>query len=178
MGRERGGHGRRNRGSRAPGTSTARLRAVRTPPEPPAALAAWAGVNSEPTMRIGEIGARLGLSHRTIRHYEDTGLVIPSARTPGGFRLYSARDFQKFLIIMSMRPLDFPLEDVSRFLAAIDDALADDDGRRQLALQVFTEFTAAVEERLAALRQKVEIAAGFRTFLSRDVLTGYDPSTS
>ena len=47
----------------------------------------------------------------------------------------------------------------------------DPDTARELARTL-------VEERLAALRQKVEIAAGFRTFLSRHVLTRYDPSTS
>ncbi|MEV6934127.1 MerR family DNA-binding transcriptional regulator, partial [Streptomyces sp. NPDC051132] len=38
-------------------------------------------------MQIGEVAARTELSLRTIRHYEETGLVIPSARSQGGFRL-------------------------------------------------------------------------------------------
>ena len=43
-------------------------------------------------MQIGEVAARTELSLRTIRHYEETGLVIPSARSQGGFRLYTETD--------------------------------------------------------------------------------------
>jgi phage terminase Nu1 subunit (DNA packaging protein) len=49
------------------------------------------GVDSK-HMQIGEIAARTELSLRTIRHYEETGLVIPSARSQGGFRLYTEND--------------------------------------------------------------------------------------
>ncbi|CAM5727047.1 hypothetical protein SBADM41S_09163 [Streptomyces badius] len=43
-------------------------------------------------MQIGEVAARTELSLRTIRHYEETGLVVPSARSRGGFRLYTEYD--------------------------------------------------------------------------------------
>lgn len=36
-------------------------------------------------MQIGEAAERVGLSIRTIRHYEDAGLVVPSARSEEGF---------------------------------------------------------------------------------------------
>lgn len=36
-------------------------------------------------MQIGEVAARTELSLRTIRQYEDSGLVVPSAASPGGF---------------------------------------------------------------------------------------------
>ena len=123
-------------------------------------------------MRIGEIARRLGLSHRSIRHYEDEGLVIPGARTPGGFRLYSGRDVQKFLFIMSMRPLEFSLEEISRFLTAIDDALDPEAERHALGLTVLDEFAEMIEERWLALSQQVEIAGKFRSYLSREVASG------
>ncbi len=120
-------------------------------------------------MRIGEIAARLGLSHRSIRHYEDEGLITPAARTPGGFRLYSARDFQKFLFIMSMRPLDFSLDEISRFLTAIDQSLEDDPKTRQAALAVLDEFAEIIEERWLALKQQLEIVGRFRGYLAREL---------
>lgn len=40
-------------------------------------------------MLIGELAERTGLSLRTIRHYDDVGLLPAMARTDGGFRVYS-----------------------------------------------------------------------------------------
>ena len=40
-------------------------------------------------MHIGELAERTGLSLRTMRHYDDVGLVPATGRTEGGFRLYS-----------------------------------------------------------------------------------------
>ncbi len=44
------------------------------------------------TMHIGELADRTGLSNRTIRHYDEVGLLHPSGRTEGGFRLYTDTD--------------------------------------------------------------------------------------
>ncbi len=138
----------------------------------PLPLAELARLDTTPTMRIGEIAARLGLSHRSIRHYEDEGLITPASRTPGGFRLYSARDLQTFLFIMSMRPLDFSLDEISRFLSAIDRSLDDDSERRYAALAVLDEFAEVVEQRWLALKQQVEIAARFRAYLGQEIAKG------
>ncbi len=143
---------------------------MRTPPEMPLPLAELARLDAAATMRIGEIAARLGLSHRSIRHYEDEGLITP-ARTPGGFRLYSMRDLQRFLFVMSMRPLGFSLEEISRFLTAADHSLDDDPARRRAALEVLDGFTEIVEERWVALKQQLEIADRFRAYLNQEVAT-------
>lgn len=55
-------------------------------------------------MQIGEVAARTELSLRTIRHYEETGLVIPSARSQGGFRLYTETDVARLMVIRRMKP--------------------------------------------------------------------------
>lgn len=41
------------------------------------------------TMHIGELADRSQMSLRTIRHYDEVGLLKPSGRTEGGFRLYT-----------------------------------------------------------------------------------------
>ncbi|WP_435872402.1 MerR family transcriptional regulator [Micromonospora humida] len=43
-------------------------------------------------MQIGEAAERVGLSIRTIRHYEEAGLIVPSARSEGGFHVTALRD--------------------------------------------------------------------------------------
>ncbi|OKI02540.1 MerR family transcriptional regulator [Streptomyces sp. CB02923] len=71
-------------------------------------------------MQIGEVAARTGLSLRTIRHYEETGLVTPSARSQGGFRLYTGTDVARLMVIRRMKPLGFTLDQMRDLLDATD----------------------------------------------------------
>jgi DNA-binding transcriptional MerR regulator len=71
-------------------------------------------------MQIGEVAARTELSLRTIRHYEETGLVPPSARSQGGFRLYTESDVARLMAIRRMKPLGFTLDQMGDLLDATD----------------------------------------------------------
>lgn len=71
-------------------------------------------------LQIGEVAARTGLSIKTIRHYDEVGLVVPSARSTGGFRLYTTDDVDRLLAIRRMKPLGFSLDEMRALLAAID----------------------------------------------------------
>ncbi|WP_457974757.1 MerR family transcriptional regulator [Arthrobacter sp. D1-17] len=67
-------------------------------------------------MHIGELAERTGLSLRTIRHYDDVGLLPATARTEGGFRVYSEDDFERLMVIKQMKPLGFSLEEMGEIL--------------------------------------------------------------
>ncbi|MDN3936113.1 MULTISPECIES: MerR family transcriptional regulator [unclassified Arthrobacter] len=71
------------------------------------------------TMHIGELAERTGLSLRTIRHYDDVGLLPASARTDGGFRVYSEADAERLMVIKQMKPLGFSLEEMAEILALL-----------------------------------------------------------
>lgn len=87
-----------------------------------------AKTNSTKTMHIGELAERTGLSLRTIRHYDDVGLLPATARTDGGFRVFSEDDFERLMVIKQMKPLGFSLEEMAEILAllAAPDAAAPD----------------------------------------------------
>ncbi|MDX2376595.1 MerR family transcriptional regulator [Microbacterium sp. LRZ72] len=72
------------------------------------------------TMHIGELAERTGLSLRTIRHYEEVGLLAPAMRTEGGFRLYAEADEERLLLIRRMKPLGYTLEEMRELLRVID----------------------------------------------------------
>ncbi len=72
------------------------------------------------TMHIGELAERTGLSLRTIRHYDDVGLLPATARTEGGFRVYSEDEFQRLVVIKAMKPLGFALEEMAEILGLLD----------------------------------------------------------
>ncbi|MFF3319456.1 MerR family transcriptional regulator [Streptomyces sp. NPDC003035] len=76
-------------------------------------------------MQIGEVAARTDLSLRTIRQYEDSGLVVPSASSPGGFPLYTDADVDRLMVIRRMKPLGFTIDETRDLLAAMDRLAAD-----------------------------------------------------
>jgi DNA-binding transcriptional MerR regulator len=109
-------------------------------------------------MQIGEVAARVGLSLRTIRHYDEIGLVVPSERSAGGFRLYSEADVERLALIRTIRPLDFTLEQIRDLLGVID-AVSADDGRDPERTEQLTGrlamYRAAADSRIEALRAQV-----------------------
>ncbi|MGC3995318.1 MAG: HEAT repeat domain-containing protein [Propionicimonas sp.] len=72
------------------------------------------------TWRIGEVAERTGLTRRTLRHYDELGLLVPSARSWGDYRLYDEADLLRLLQIQNLKALGLSL-------AEIADALADPD---------------------------------------------------
>ena len=53
-------------------------------------------------LQIGEVADRVGLSLRTVRYYEEQGLLTPASRTSGGFRLYSEAQVDRLALIKQM----------------------------------------------------------------------------
>lgn len=70
----------------------------------------------EPTLRIGEVARRTGLTVRTLHHYDDLGLLVPSARTDAGHRRYTAADLARLQQIASLRAVGLPLAEIARLL--------------------------------------------------------------
>ncbi|MFD3809118.1 MerR family transcriptional regulator [Streptomyces sp. NPDC058611] len=119
-------------------------------------------------MQIGEVAARTELSLRTIRHYEESGLVVPSARSQGGFRLYTETDVQRLMVIRRMKPLGFTLDQMRDLLDATDrlDAPGDlDAGERKALLDRVREYEQAAAEQVAKLRIQLARAEDFAATL-------------
>ncbi|MFD7749020.1 MerR family transcriptional regulator [Streptomyces sp. NPDC059698] len=119
-------------------------------------------------MQIGEVATRTELSLRTIRHYEETGLVTPSARSQGGFRLYTETDVSRLMVIRRMKPLGFTLEQMRDLLAAtdrLDSEAALDDGEREALLERVRTYRQAAKEQVEKLRVQLSRAEDFATTL-------------
>jgi DNA-binding transcriptional MerR regulator len=70
--------------------------------------------------QIGEVAESLGLSLRTIRYYEEIGLVTPSGRTEGGFRLYTDADIQRLGLVKALKPVGLTLETLGELVECVD----------------------------------------------------------
>lgn len=101
-------------------------------------------------MHIGELAERTGLSLRTIRHYDEVGLVKPSGRSEGGFRQYDADDLSRLMLIRRMKPLGYTLEQMAELLAVIDARQGGDSAlESDAALERFRADAAARRRKLA-----------------------------
>lgn len=111
-------------------------------------------------MQIGQVAERTGLSLRTIRFYEEEGLVVPTARTAGGFRLYAGTDVARLEVVKRMKPLGFTVEEMRELLALLAELDAGTGDRAQLAdrLQMFHEAATA---RVTALKEQLSVAEAF-----------------
>ncbi|MFD3547082.1 MerR family transcriptional regulator [Streptomyces sp. NPDC058655] len=119
-------------------------------------------------MQIGEVAARTELSLRTIRHYEETGLVTPSARSQGGFRLYTETDVARLMVIRRMKPLGFTLDQMRDLLEATDRLDNDpglDTGERETLLKRVREYEQAATEQVDKLRVQLARAEDFAATL-------------
>lgn len=69
--------------------------------------------------RIGEVAKAAGVSTRTLRYYEELGLVSPSGHSPGGARRYSESDLARVLRIRELQELvGFNLDEIKKIVAA------------------------------------------------------------
>jgi MerR family transcriptional regulator, thiopeptide resistance regulator len=83
-------------------------------------------------LTVGQLAERSGVTVRTLHHYDEIGLLRPSARSAAGYRLYSAGDLVRLQHVVVYRRLGFALDEIG---ALLDDPDADVAGhlRRQRA---------------------------------------------
>jgi DNA-binding transcriptional MerR regulator len=105
---------------------------------------------SKRTWRIGEVVTATGLTARALHHYDQIGLVVPSARTPGGHRLYTGADLAVLYQVTALRQLGLSLDQISVLLAGrasvreiIDRQLAQVDRQIRAATRLRDQLLAA-----------------------------------
>ena len=110
-------------------------------------------MSDEQRYTIGELAAMAGTTARTLRHYEDVGLLAP-ARDTNGYRVYSASDAQRLAQVLSMRACGLPLPIIRRLF---NDPKADVRAALVSHLQTLRAQGESLEE--AVRRTEAAIAA-------------------
>ncbi|WP_433401622.1 MerR family transcriptional regulator [Streptomyces sp. CA-146814] len=119
-------------------------------------------------MQIGEVAARTELSLRTIRHYEEVGLVVPSARSQGGFRLYTETDVQRLMVVRRMKPLGFTLDEMRDLLDVtdrLDASRAAERAERAELLERMAVYEQTAARKIEELRTQLSRAEDFAATL-------------
>ena len=99
-------------------------------------------------MRIGEAAKRSGMAARTIRFYEEAGLIEPATRRESGYREFDADDVRRLRFIHRARNLGFGIDEVGRLLSLWSDRERESADVKRLAL----EHVARIEAKMAELR--------------------------
>jgi len=68
-------------------------------------------------MQIGDLADKAGITTRTIRYYEELGIIEPDERTEGGFRLYSETQLRRLNIVQGLKALGFDLGRIRELFA-------------------------------------------------------------
>ena len=104
------------------------------------------------SLQIGEVAERTGVTQRTLRFYEEKGLLHAPTRMEGGFRLYSEDDVERVERIKRMQTLlGLSLAEIKEMVEA-----------EEIKLQIKAEYRrdAEVSERRAKLRKAMQLTEG------------------
>jgi bifunctional DNase/RNase/DNA-binding transcriptional MerR regulator len=106
------------------------------------------GETDEKRWKVGELAKATGLTVRTLHHYDELRLLVPSERTTAGHRLYAGQDVRRLYRILALRRLGFRLDEIAALL----------DGDRVSLLETVRRHLEQVErdlERQHRLRERL-----------------------
>jgi DNA-binding transcriptional MerR regulator len=117
--------------------------------------------NPDATLQIGEVAERIGVTQRTLRFYEEKGLLRPPGRMEGGFRLYSEDDVKRVQRIRRLQDL------LGTSLADIKEMVDAEEVLRELRAQYNPE--AALAEKRRQLDKAIEVTQHQHTIVKQKV---------
>ena len=97
-------------------------------------------------MNIGEASKRSGLPAKTIRYYEETGLITPPALAENGYRDYSETDVHKLRFVRHSRGLGFSVDECAQLLSLYEDKARQSADVKAIAEKHLTDIDAKILE--------------------------------
>lgn len=130
--------------------------------------------NPARTITVRDAAARLEVTPRTLKYYEELGIVVPE-RSEGGYRLYEQADLDKLARVLRMRSLGFSLTAITTMLQQPMEAPAE-GGRPRLSnaslktlRETLTGQLSTLDARVAQVRRELKEAAALQAQLRRDL---------
>lgn len=102
-------------------------------------------------LRIGDLAAELGLNPKTIRYYEEIGLLPPARRTENGYRLYDAADRERLQFIGKAKAVGLSLEEIGEILTV-----------RGSGVQPCEHVLGLLDHKLVAVEEQLRTLSDFR----------------
>jgi DNA-binding transcriptional MerR regulator len=108
--------------------------------------------DSPTLLTVRDAAERLGVTPRTLKYYEERGLVSPT-RSEGRYRLYDEEDLQRFDRILRLRSLGFSLHSITEMLKQ---PLEPIDGRNRYSTESLQQIRDAIAQQVDALDARIE----------------------
>lgn len=125
--------------------------------------------NNKKTYYIGDIARELGLSQRSIRYYEECGLLKPT-RTDGGFRTYGEREVDLLRIVLQFKEVGMTLEEIRALFVPGPEALTGETTRH--LRETLLSRRAEIETKMGACRDGIRQIDRVLALLSRCTTCG------
>jgi len=106
--------------------------------------------------KVGELAKLVGVSVRTLHHYDEFGLLTPSHRSDKGYRLYTPDDLVKLQLIKSLQQLGLSLEEIKRSLEQPNFSLLEVIPRHVQQLKEQIALQQTLSERLQLIAERLK----------------------
>lgn len=103
------------------------------------------------TIQIGKLARQLGITTRTIRYYEELGLMGPSARRTGGTRSYNRDEVLRLKFILKLKELGIGLKEMFGLAETFDTHNQDFDKITPRVLEILDLHIGKIDEKMARL---------------------------
>jgi Cu(I)-responsive transcriptional regulator len=114
-------------------------------------------------MTIGEAARAAGLPTKTVRYYDEIGLVVPGGRTEAGYRRYTGTEVAKLVFARRARAFGFSIEETRELLGLYEDRARSSADVKRIAAHRLAEIEAKMAELRALhgeLARLVEACSG------------------
>ncbi|HZG54993.1 MerR family transcriptional regulator [Paenibacillus sp.] len=122
-------------------------------------------------MKVSEVAALVGISVRTLHHYDEIGLLTPGHVTEAGYRMYDDGDLERLQQILFLRELDLPLKKIRDVLDAPD---FDRERALELHRKLLLEKRDRLDKVLATLEKTIRHAKGEISMTNEEKFEGFD----
>ncbi len=126
-------------------------------------------------IQIGELAKQLGITARTIRYYEEIGLMGPSQRTGGGARNYERADVLRLKFILKLKELGISLKEMQALAEHFDLNQQDFEIITPKLLKILNGHIEKIDQKISNLSSLREDIVSYRQRID-DILQGRQPA--
>lgn len=122
-------------------------------------------------MKVKQVADLVGISVRTLHHYDEIGLLTPEEITDAGYRYYSEQNLETLQQILFFRELDFPLKEIKRIL---NDPSFDRQQALQLHRKLLLEKRDRIDQMIATIEKTTQYVKGEIDMSNEEKFAGFN----
>lgn len=122
-------------------------------------------------MKVKEVANLVGISVRTLHHYDEIGLLIPDKITEAGYRIYSGENLETLQQILFFRELGFPLKKIKEI---INSPLFDRKDALMMQHQMLLEKKNRLEQMIVTIEKTIQHMRGDMQMSNKEKFQGFD----